>query len=176
MRLSLIAAFVAGLLMGVGPAAASEAAFYRGISGAWYGPGEIVAGKYKGTKFTCNFNGMQPDAKTGIKIDGTCRVGMFSQPMNALFVRAGAGYGGKFLDGEAGEGMDVIGGRYTPSKLTVEVRRKDLRGVMTARLTGEDKLNITIAVRVDNRLIPVIGMSLDRKAGTDKIVTSTIGD
>jgi hypothetical protein len=95
-------------------------------------------------------------------IDGSCRVGVFTQPMNASVTRTGRGFTGKFLDGEAGEGMDVVGGRYSASKLVVDVRRKDLNGVMVARLSGEDKLNITVSVRVDKQLIPVIGMSLDR--------------
>ena len=32
----------------------------RSVEGEWAGPGEIVAGKYKGTKFTCNFTGSTP--------------------------------------------------------------------------------------------------------------------
>lgn len=179
MRFSVLAPVGAGLLafmLSWGQALAgptSESAFYRFVSGKWAGPGEIVAGKFKGTKFTCAFDGSSPDRVTGLKIDGTCRVGMFSQPMNALFKRAGAGYTGQFLDGEAGEGMDVVGGRYTRSRLVVEIRRKDLRGVMVARLRDNDKLNITISVRVDSRLIPVIGMELERKDVSDGFMTSS---
>ena len=151
---------------------ASESAFYREVAGKWSGPGEIVAGRYKGTKFTCVFEGMSPDSVTGLKIDGSCRVGMFSQPMNAVFQRASAGYSGRFLDGEAGEGMDVVGGRYSRSRLVVDIKRKDLRGVMVAQLADDDKLNVTISVRVDRRLIPVIGMSLGRNDRTDNFMTS----
>lgn len=156
-------------------AAASEHDFYRNVQGQWSGPGEIVAGKYKGTKFNCLFNGIAPASRTAMAIDGSCRVGVFSQPMNASVERAGSRYSGKFLDGEAGDGMDVVGGRYHDSKLIVDIRRKDLRGIMVARLTEEDKLNITISVRVDKRLIPVIGMSLDRVGPPlDKTVTSSV--
>ncbi len=144
------------------PAFASEADFYRSIQGRWIGPGEIVAGKYKGTKFTCDFNGLTPAKANGMSIDGNCRVGVFNQPMNASVTRSGRGFSGKFLDGEAGEGMDIVGGRFSGSKLVVDVKRKDLNGVMVARLSGEDKLNITVSVKVDKQLIPVIGMSLDR--------------
>lgn len=143
-------------------ALASEADFYRSIQGRWSGPGEIVAGKYKGTRFTCDFQGITPSAANGMSIDGNCRVGVFNQPMNASVTRTGRGFTGKFLDGEAGEGMDIVGGRYSGSKLVVDVKRKDLNGVMVARLNGEDKLNITVSVKVDKQLIPVIGMSLDR--------------
>ena len=168
-----VVAFFA-LVAGHGLASASEASFYRDVQGKWSGPGEIVAGKYKGTKFTCVFNGLEPGARNGMNIDGHCRVGVFNQPMNASFVRTSSGYSGRFLDGEAGEGMDVIGGRFSGSKVVVDVKRKDLRGVMVANLTPNDKLNITISVRVQNRLIPVIGMTLDRIGQTDDVVTSSV--
>lgn len=169
-----ISAFAIGLAGGLANANASEASFYRDVQGKWSGPGEIVAGKYKGTKFTCNFKGLEPGARNGMNIDGTCRVGVFNQPMNASFIRTARGYSGQFLDGEAGEGMDVIGGRFSGSKVVVDVKRKDLRGVMVANLTADDKLNITISVRVSNRLIPVIGMTLDRVGTTDDVVTSSV--
>jgi len=179
MRRTLLSSLAAGILAFSLPfaAQANEAQFYRDIQGKWQGPGEIVAGKYKGTKFTCNFNGLTASAKTGLSIDGNCRVGMFTQPMNASVERSARGFIGKFLDGEAGEGMDVVGGRYTPSKLIVDIKRKDLRGVMVASLKGEDKLNITISVRVEKQLVPAIGMTLDRvsRVGSDQIVTGTVG-
>ncbi|MGI9400581.1 MAG: hypothetical protein ACR2O0_04945, partial [Rhizobiaceae bacterium] len=164
MRNPLLSAFSAGILLFVlaFSAHASEKQFYENIQGQWAGPGSIVAGKYKGTKFTCRFQGLSPEKLTGMSIDGNCRVGLFSQIMNANFKRSAKGYTGKFLDGEAGEGMDIVGGRYTRSKLVVDIKRKDLTGVMVAKLHEEDKLNITISVRVRSRLVPVIGMSLKR--------------
>lgn len=36
---------------------ARDKAFFDRIAGQWKGPGEIVAGKYKGTKFTCDLTG-----------------------------------------------------------------------------------------------------------------------
>ncbi len=55
------------------------------------GPGEIVAGKYKGTKFNCDLTG-EPlgEKETGIKLGGTCRVGVFKQPMSAVIAKKGA--------------------------------------------------------------------------------------
>ncbi len=155
--------------------AASEAEFYRGIQGRWTGPGEIVAGKYKGTKFVCDFNGLTQSAASGMEIDGNCRVGVFNQPMNASVSRTSRGISGKFLDGQAGEGMDVVGGRYSGSKLVVDVKRKDLNGVMVARLTSDNKLNITVSVKVEKQLIPVIGMTLDRVTkAADATVTGSL--
>jgi hypothetical protein len=156
-------------------ARASEAEFYRSIQGRWVGPGEIVAGKYKGTKFVCDFNGITPSAANGMEIDGNCRVGMFNQPMNASVTRSASGFFGKFLDGEKGDGMDIVGGRYSGSKLVVDVKRKDLNGVMIARMNGDNKLNITVSVRVEKQLIPVIGVSLDRVGtASDATVTGSV--
>ena len=68
-------------------ASASDRIFFNGIQGKWSGPGEIVAGKFKGTKFVCTFGGTNPNAKTGMDVDGSCRVGVFSQPMNAKILK-----------------------------------------------------------------------------------------
>ena len=53
------AATLAALLGAAAPAhsAGRDKAFFDQISGQWKGPGEIVAGKYKGTKFTCDLTG-----------------------------------------------------------------------------------------------------------------------
>ncbi len=169
--------FFCAIMIGASPVAAaqlSETGFYQQLSGNWSGPGEIVAGRYKGTRFICDFLGKPVDANVGIDIGGNCRVGVFSQPVTASFERKGRGFTGRFLDGEAGEGMDVTGGQYSPAKLIVDIKRKDLRGLLSARLTREDKLNITISVRVESRIIPVIGMSLVRKPGSERTVKSVV--
>lgn len=162
LRVFLFALSILAMTAGGAHATTSEAAFFRSIEGKWSGPGEIVAGKYKGTKFTCVFDGLKQEQKTGMNIDGYCRVGMFSQPMNAIVERAARGYSGTFLDGEKGEGMDITGGRYSSNRLVVDIKRKDLRGVMVARRTGADSMQFTISVRVDGSLVPVIGFSLER--------------
>lgn len=141
---------------------AGEKEFFKKIEGKWTGPGEIVAGKYKGTKFTCVFDGIKPDRKIGMNIDGYCRVGMFSQPMNANINKIGGRFLGKFLDGAAGEGMDITGGRHSKNRFVANIKRKDLIGAMVARQKGNNKLNITISVKVSGKLVPVIGIFLDR--------------
>jgi hypothetical protein len=154
---------------------ASEKAFYGDIQGKWSGSGEIVAGKYKGTRFTCAFDGLVPDAVIGISVDGKCRIGVFAQPISAYIERAISGYAGSFMDGAQGDGMDVVGGRYTPSSIAVDIRRKDLHGVLVAKRSGEDRMSVTVSVRVQERLIPVIGMSLKRSGrGVDGTVTSSV--
>ncbi|MEM9278170.1 MAG: hypothetical protein AAGA76_06325 [Pseudomonadota bacterium] len=150
----------------------SDKKFFHGIQGKWVGPGEIVAGKYKGTKFVCTFGGANPETKPGMDIDGSCRVGVFSQPMSAEIVKTASGYIGAFLDGAKGDGMDVTGGRYTRDRLVVDIKRKDLNGIMVANLSDPNNLRVTISVKHNDKLIPVIGMNLARKS--DPIVTGSV--
>ena len=75
-----------------GPTEASERdrKFFQSVEGDWSGPGEIVAGKYKGTKFNCTFNGSTPAKKLGMALDGGCRVGVFMQKMSASVIQVTA--------------------------------------------------------------------------------------
>jgi hypothetical protein len=138
--------------------------FFRSVEGKWVGPGEIVAGKYKGTKFTCSFTGSTPDGKIGMSLDGGCRVGMFTQQMSATIERKGRdGYKGSFMGGAAGSGLDIIGGNVIDAhKVVFTINRNQLRGVMQARIPDDNSMTVTVAVRVEQQLVPVIGMSLKR--------------
>lgn len=164
---------VATSLAGVTTAAqASEndRRFFRKVEGAWSGPGEIVAGKYKGTRFTCNFTGATPDGKLGMSLDGGCRVGLFTQKMSASVEHKGRqGYRGSFMDGAVGEGLDVVGGNINGSKVVLTLNRNQLNGAMLASLPDDDTLQVTVSVRVDKQLVPVIGMNLKR------VDTRTVG-
>lgn len=144
-------------------AAPRDKAFFQSVAGSWKGPGEIVAGKYKGTKFNCNLTGEPtPNGETGIKLDGTCRVGVFKQPMSALITQNGKGYKGKFLDGAEGKGLDIISGAVNGDKVVVGINRAQLNGAMVASLRGNNVMNITISVKVEDQMVPVIGLTLDR--------------
>ena len=136
--------------------------FFKKVEGMWTGPGEIVAGKYKGTKFTCNFKGATPDGEIGMSLDGSCRVGVFTQKMSANVVRKGRGYEGVFMDGAAGEGLDIISGNVSGERVVFAINRNALNGAMLARLPDADTMNVTVSVRVNRKLIPVIGMALKR--------------
>jgi hypothetical protein len=148
-----------------GEASASERerAFFHNVEGRWSGPGEIVAGKYKGTKFICNFTGSSADPKVGMTLDGGCRVGLFTQRMSATIEKkAGRGYRGAFMDGAEGKGLDVVGGSVNGNKVVFSLVRKALNGAMLARLPDENTMNVTISVKVEEELVPVIGLSLKR--------------
>ena len=150
------------------PSAARDGddAFFKKVTGKWSGPGEIVAGKYKGTKFTCELDGTNPASATGLTMEGTCRVGVFAQPMKATVMRGGASYKGSFLDGAEGKGLNITAGNIAGNRATFSMNRKQLNGAMLAKLTAEDAMNVTISVRVDKEMVPVIGMSLKRVDGS----------
>jgi hypothetical protein len=138
--------------------------FFQSIEGSWAGAGEIVAGKYKGTKFNCTFAGSTPAKKLGMALDGGCRVGVFMQKMNASVIQnRKVGYEGKFMDGATGSGLDIVSGNVVNGrKVVFAIHRNDLRGIMQARLPDDNTMNVTISVRVDDDMVPVIGMSLKR--------------
>lgn len=149
----------------VADAASRDKRFFQSVAGVWKGPGEIVAGKYKGTKFTCNLTGLPAEGKeTGLKLDGTCRVGVFSQPMSAVISQSGGSYKGQFLDGADGKGLDIVSGTVTGNRAVMGINRAKLNGAMVARIEENDAMNITISVKVEDRMIPVIGLKLNRQA------------
>lgn len=164
-RLILSLAVIASLAATALPAYADkarDAQFFSKIEGQWRGPGEIVAGKYKGTKFVCELDGSVPNSRLGMTLDGGCRVGLFNQKMTASIERKGRAYVGQFLDGAQGEGLDVTAGSVTHDRVALTLNRKQLDGAMLARLADDNTLNVTVSVRVGDELVPVIGMSLDR--------------
>ncbi len=144
-------------------AGSKDKAFFESVSGEWRGPGEIVAGKYKGTKFVCKLKGDQAaQIAVGIALDGHCRVGIFSQKMSAFINGKGRSYSGRFLDGAKGEGLDITSAKVHGNKIVVDINRKKLNGAMVAHLKAPDTMDVTISVKVSDRLIPVIGMTLQR--------------
>lgn len=149
------------------PAAAKDrdAVFFEKVEGQWNGPGEIVAGKYKGTKFNCSFTGTTPNGQIGMSLDGSCRVGVFAQKMSAVVKRRGRGYRGTFLDGSTGKGLDITSGNISGSRVVFSLNRKKLKGAMLARLPNANTMNVTVSVRVNKKLVPVVGMKL-RRQGT----------
>ena len=168
-----IAASVAIVAGFAAPAVAADRdkQFFQNIEGTWSGAGEIIAGKYKGTKFNCTLAGTTPDRKLGMGLDGNCRVGVFTQRMTANVIPSkSVGYKGQFQDGAAGSGLDIVAGNVVDDrKIVFAIHRNDLKGVMQARLPTDDTMNVTISVRVEEELVPVIGMALKR------VDTTTVG-
>lgn len=166
MKRPVLAVFLTAIasLAAAQPALSNERdkAFFERAEGTWSGPGEIIAGKFKGTKFVCNFNGSTPARAAGMTLDGSCRVGVFSQPMSATVAFSGNTYRGKFLDGAAGKGLDIIAGGVHGAKAVFTVDRKQLRGAMTAKMTGPNTMAVTVSVKVGEQMVQVLGMGLTR--------------
>lgn len=144
----------------------SDQLFFRALEGTWSGPGEIVAGKYKGTRFVCNFTGISGASPVSMTLDGSCRVGVFSQPMRATIIRGARGFSGAFNDGAKGAGFDVTSGRVATDHMVFELNRKQLKGAMIARLLEKNKLNVTLSIAVKKQLVPVIGLTLKRTSSS----------
>ncbi len=166
-------AAIAALAAATAPVRASDKTFFESVSGEWKGPGEIVAGKYKGTKFVCNLIGDPSTAKAaGLTLDGHCRVGVFNQKMSAVIIQQGKSYTGRFLDGAAGEGLDIVSGQVRSDRVVMGINRNKLNGAMVAKLNDPETLNITVSVKVGDTLVPVIGMTLKR--GPNQVATGAI--
>lgn len=165
MKNKLASLLVSAALLSSTPAfaASQEEAFFQLIEGQWSGPGEVVAGKYKGTRFNCTFSGISEVSQVGMTLDGNCRVGVFSQAMKAKVLRgSGGGYYGTFNEGAKAQGMDITSGRIGTDNMVFGLNRKQLNGLMAARLSGENSMNITLSVKIYDELIPVVGVQLKR--------------
>jgi hypothetical protein len=165
--LTLASAVVVAGSPGGAAAVERDQQFFHAVEGQWSGPGEVVAGKYKGTKFVCNFTGTAGTDVAGMTLDGGCRVGLFTQKMKATVVKSGNGYSGTFNDGAAGKGLDVVSGNVVSArKVVFGLNRKQLKGAMLARLPDDNSMVITVSVRVEREMVPVIGMNLKRVDAT----------
>jgi len=157
------AAVISPAMSDTGTASERDQRFFQSVEGRWSGPGEVVAGKYKGTKFTCNLTGTTPEHHAGMMLDGTCRVGLFSQKMSATVEEVGrGGYRGTFLDGAKGKGLDIVAGNVNGGTVVFALNRNALKGTMAAKLPDANTMMVTISVKVEDDLVPVIGVSLKR--------------
>ncbi|EJF88788.1 hypothetical protein [Bartonella tamiae] len=143
-------------------AADDDADFFRLIEGKWSGPGEVVAGKYKGSKFICNFAGISQLENAGLILDGNCRLGVFSQPMKATVTKHTTGFRGAFNDGAKGDGVDIVSGKIGNDHMVFGLNRNKLNGAMLARLEDQNSMNITVSVKINDDLVPVLGLKLKR--------------
>ena len=92
--------------------------------------------------------------------------------MSAVITRKGKTYAGRFLDGSAGQGLDIVSGKVSGDRAVMGINRKTLNGAMIARLDDSETMNVTISVKVGDQMVPVIGMTLKR--GVEKITTGAL--
>jgi hypothetical protein len=92
--------------------------------------------------------------------------------MSAVITQTGATYKGKFLDGAEGKGLDIVSGAISGDKIVLGINRAKLNGAMIARMQDTNSMNITISVKVEDTMVPVIGLSLSRDM--DQIAVGSI--
>ncbi len=158
-KLSIAAAVFA--LAAVSPLAAQagDREFFDSTAASGQGPGEIVAGKYKGTKFTCDLKGESKSDGAGLKLDGSCRVGVFAQ--RCLHDRTrGESYKGSFLDGYAARVSTSFRAPLSAPRHRRHQPQEPERRHGSPVSRYKNTLNVTISVRVNDSLVPVIGMTL----------------
>ena len=102
-------------------------------------------------------------------LDGGCRVGVFTQKMSATVEQQGPRRLQGHLHGRRRRlrprhhfGGNVVDAR----KVVFAINRNQLRGVMQARMPDDNSMTVTVSVRVDQQLVPVIGMNLKRVDAT----------
>ena len=169
----LLAAVLLACVSGAQADDSSDRAFFGEVAGKWSGPGEIIEGKMKGTRFRCDLDGLSlPDGETGFRLEGRCRAGMLSHPVSAVFIREGGTYRGQFLDGSEGDGLDVTGGSIVDRRAVIELKRDKVTGALVANLLDAENFNITLLIKGGTRFVPVIGLSLTRE--TDALSVGSI--
>jgi len=142
---------------------ARERVFFQSFEGQWKGAGEIVSGKYKGTRFNCHFVSTPQIGEVGLLLDGNCRVGLFSQAMKAQISRRPSGaFLGYFNDGARAQGMDITSAQIGADHMQFDLNRQNLQGTMLARLEAQDEMSITLSVKVMGEFVRVVGMNLKR--------------
>jgi len=140
-----------------------ERVFFQSLEGQWSGAGEIVAGKYKGTRFNCHFIGTSETKVVGLSLDGNCRVGLFGQAMKAKISRRPSGaFLGKFNNGAQAQGMDITAAHIGADHMQFDLNRQNLQGTMLARLETQDAMSITLSVKVMGEFVRVVGLNLKR--------------
>lgn len=164
--LSLFAILISFTLIGLpcsyGVAQDKERVFFENVQGQWVGSGQVVAGKYKGTNFTCTFSGVQEPEKLGMALDGACRVGIFSQDIKAHVVKIEKQYQGTFNNGAQKNGMDIISGQIGDNNMVFGLVKDNINGTMLAHLTDKNTMTITLSIKVSDDMVPVIGVQLKR--------------
>jgi len=155
--------FVALLMADSVKAQESVVNFFRSLDGQWRGSGEIVAGKYKGTRFQCNFTSLSEIVTVGLLLDGNCRMGLFSQNVKAKVAGEKNGiFSGHFNGGSGSEGMDITAGQVGADHVMLHLHRNELEGTMQAKLVSDNIMQITLSVKVFDHFIPIVGVNLQR--------------
>ena len=103
-----------------------------------------------------------------MSLEADYRVGVFSQKMSTTIEqKERSGYRDKFLDSSEGKGLNIVSCSVIDGrKVVLSINRKQLNGVLQARILDKNSMHITVSVRAEKHFVPVIGMRLSRVDGT----------
>jgi hypothetical protein len=152
------------------PSYATDAAqFMTRFSGEWRGTGRVLVGPDHGTKFHCALAGDPSRSETSFTMNGKCWIGQLSALVRAR-VRYNAEtnrFYGAFLDGAAGNGVDIVGER-SGEGLVMSLSRGMAQGRLTAEPVGNNQMKVMISLvdRANDREIPVVAMGLAKEGAT----------
>ena len=166
-------AFAALLLLSATPAVADAtrggddpAHFMNRFSGEWRGSGRVLVGPDHGTKFHCALAGDPSRSEMSFVMSGKCWIGQLSAPVRARLRYNGDSdrYYGAFLDGAAGNGVDIIGAQ-SGEGFVMKLSRGMAQGRLTAEPVGRNQMKVMISLvdRSNDREIPVVAMGFAKE-------------
>ncbi|MGO6908412.1 hypothetical protein ACCS96_51045, partial [Rhizobium ruizarguesonis] len=59
--------------------------------------------------------------------------------------------------------LDVVSGAVSEDTVVVGINRAKLNGAMIARVRDDKTMNVTVSVKVESQMVPVIGLTLTRQ-------------
>ncbi len=152
-------------------ARADDAAdFMARFSGEWLGTGQLLLGAENGLKFHCELKGDPSASQLTFSMSGRCWMGVLSAGVSAQ-LRYNAEtkrFYGEFMDGSAGDGLDIVGARDGDG-FSLKLVRGPAQGHLTADAVNADQLKVMMFYRdrAHDRDLPVVAMGFTRKdAGT----------
>jgi hypothetical protein len=149
------------------PARADDAAeFMQRFSGTWVGSGQLLFNTGGASEFACELSGDPSASQLTFGMSGKCWMGSLSAPVSAsLRYNSDTNrFYGQFLDGAAGNGLDIVGNRAGRG-FSLKLVRGSTQGRLAAETIGEDQMKITIYYRdiKNDRELPVVAMGFTRK-------------
>jgi hypothetical protein len=149
------------------PAFAGDAGdFMQRFSGDWIGTGQLLFGAEPRLEFACDLKGDPSESKLNFDMTGQCRMGAMAAPVYAK-IRYNSDtqrYYGQFMDGAAGNGVDLVGAQAGDG-FSLKLVHGATQGRLSAEKMGDDQMKVIIyyvdpTTRTET---PVVAMGFTRK-------------
>ncbi|MGQ7792638.1 hypothetical protein ACUN0C_09535 [Faunimonas sp. B44] len=144
--------------------------FMQRFSGEWLGTGQLLIGPQVGTKFHCALAGDPSRTQMTLGMTGKCWMGSLSAPVyaNIRYNEETARFYGAFMDGAAGNGVDLMGSQ-TDKGVSLRLVRGPAQGSMVAEPIGDKQMKVVLSLydRKNDRHIPVAAMGFTRKEASE---------